>query len=477
MADLTLQNVAYQDTATVRQTARDLYEGADVVKASAGTYLYQETNETDAQFTLRTKRAAYENLPRKIIDWRQGVMFRKEHKREVNGQPDTILDNVDNKGTSAATFFADIAREAAVDGVRFVVIDAPTIPDAGYVSKADEERAGYRPFFESVPANSVLDWAFDVDGSLLWVVIAQTAPDRREHFGEEYTAKTQYKVWTKNDWTLYSDGADEIEKGANNTGVVPVVPFYGVRYTDMAGWPICRPILDHCILLYNKLSDLDWFERLASHPFPVIKSPKKPDKLDTGQGLWIETSPNSGEVDAKYLEISGAGFDSLRQSISDIRVQIVSTMLGQNRKETAQVESVDSQREYKKVLAACLSVDAAGYETSEQICWDIYGKWVGADSPVTVVYNRDYDDTLIDSAMIALLNTLADSSRITTRTLLQTMKEGELLPSEFDVDAELKILESEETKRAASVLASLKEQGEHGDPDALDAGGIDATPL
>jgi hypothetical protein len=470
------QNAAYTATQTIREKARDLYEGADVVKGKGQTYLFKGKNEddiaTNSPYQIRLKRARYENLIRKIITWRQAIMFQKGHSRKVASRLAGLEANADRRNTSAATFFADVARDAQVDGVCFVGVDMPRAAEGQYASAAEEERAGFRPFFEKIPASSVIDWAYDDSMILLWAMICQAAPDRRTGPEDTVKAATQYKLWTRTDWVLYEVGAGnsdtaktEIGRGTNRTGQVPIIPFYGERYVDMAGWPVCRAVLDDCILLYNKQSDLDYFEMLASNPIPVVIAPTKPELLEVGKGLYIKSSPDCGQIEAKYLEITGAGFDSIRQSIADIRAQIYGIMLGQGRKDTAQVESMDAQREYKRILTASLAESLTSYERSETECWRIAEKWVNESTQSEITYNKDLDSTLIDTAVIDTMTAMADAGRLTTRTLLKAAQEGEMLPSDFDLELELEELSKQEATRSAETLAVMKAGNEPGEAD------------
>jgi len=209
------------------------------------------------------------------------------------------------------------------------------------------------------------------------------------------------------------------------------------------------------VLIYNKQSDLDWYESLAAHPIPYIVSPDPPARMDVTRGLHVRPSPDT-TVQIGYLEISGAGFTSLRESIKDLERKIYATALAQAMRDTAQVEAADTQREDRKTFSSSLMAAAQNYERAERECWRLMAAWGKEAGEITITYNRDFDDVLIATEMIATFNALADSGRLTTRTLLRLLQEGERLPADLDIEAELRELDAQNAAAAAATLAQLK---------------------
>jgi len=469
-------NIAYLKTQFQRMRGRDLYEGADTVKMKRTLYLYPEQSElTDndgkmltppmpnIKYDMRWQRACYDNLIQKIINWRQALLFKKAPHRELPQIIEQYADNVDGRGTSTDGFFTQVARDAQIDGIRFVQVDLPELPKTAYVSKADEELAGHRPYFRSIPADYVIDWAFDRQYQPMWVVLRRIKPDTRPLPGIVHVTQFEYVVWRRDIWQVYDQGMHLIDEGVNPAGLVPIIPFYGIRDDeyDWCGWPVCRPVFDHVLLKYNKMSDLDWFERLSSHPTPWIVAPKEPVVLDVSRGIWIP-SEEGRSSSIGLLETTGTGFNSLRESISRLEASVMSTMLAQSKKDSGQVESADTQRESKRMLTASLKSVSHDYERSELKCWHAMLALLNASeqsSAVSVQYNRDFDDTMIDSAMVNMMTQLVSDGMLMPRTLLRIMVDAELLPADFDIDQELKDLEQKSTQEALETLKALRSMG------------------
>ncbi len=455
-------------TAALRTMGRHLYDGDAAVKAESTAYLYQDKNEDDTDYDLRLSRAVLDPYVEKIIAARQAVLWRRLPERDMPATLEPFLEDVDRKGTPADVFFRDVSTDAQVDGVHWVLVDMPRAPEAGYPSLGAEQQAGHRPFMQHVPATSVIDWEVNrSDLQLEWAVVKETYDQPRVTAGVEITQVNRWKVWTRTGWTLYELQADEkhkdklqyvvIDEGLNTSGVVPLVPFLGIRHTDYSGYPVARSIFPHVLAIYNKLSDMDWFERLSAHPIPWMASPEPPTKLDVAKGLHFRTQAGSPDPRIGYLETSGTGFQSLRTSISELKASIYAIALAQARKESAQIQSAESQREDRRIFNEGLRGYSAHLEAQEFRCWQIAAAFIGESGEISITYNADYDDTAIETAMITTLSSLVDADIITRKTLLQQLVRGEVVELDGTVDEELAAVDNEaKTRGAEQAAAAMK---------------------
>lgn len=454
------QHPDYQVTADARTRSRDLYEGWRAVKPKKTAYLFQEPREKDDDYAIRLKRAVVDNWVERIVQARQAVLFRKFVNRALPARLADIEEDVDRAGNSAEVFFQEVARQAQIDGIRWVAIDMPVAPEGGYLSQAAETAARHRPFFESIPAENVIDWEVGPDGDLVWAVIRLGVPTPRMSAGLPYETIPKWKVWYRNGWEVIVEGekGPMLESsGPNTSGVVPLIPFFGVKHTDYSGWPVVSLLLEHIILIYNKRSDLDRSERIAAHPTPVVMSPEKFEILDMSNGIWINTSKAAGvPVDVKILETSGVAFDSIRTSIGQLEYTIRAHALAQAKRDSAQVESADSQREYKEHFNSSIRSASVLYEASERQCWEIAALWSGESGAIEVTYNRDFDDSAIEDTMIFRLYELAGGRPVITRkTLLEALQRGEVIDPELDPEEELKRLDAEDGAVSQAFAKSL----------------------
>ena len=462
----------YLETQASRVKSRDLYDGTAAVQEKGETYLFREANESDEDYELRLKRAVVDNYVELIVMARQSILFRKVPAREIPEKLRPFESNVDRRGTPAQVFFAEVAKQAQIDGIAWVAVDMPQAPlsptgEVAFRSRKDEVSADHRPFMELIPGANVLDWSVDQQGRLEWLVVKQTSIAERVP-GDVAETVNQWKIWTPTTWTLYQESTAEQKKAADDTGYslvsqgthqlgrIPVIPFLGIRHTDYSGWPVAESILDHIILIYNKASDLDWFERLVSHPIPYLIGPNKLERMNSGAGIWIDPGTESSKVELGFLEVTGASFDGLRTSIANLEAKILLISLAQSQRAGAQVQSQDSQREYRKIFASSLNTASIGYESGEKQAWDLMARWLGDTSDAAdIQYSRDFDDQNIETAMVSALSDLVMNDILSMETFLEVLKRGECLPTDLDVEQELARIRERDSRRTQETVLAI----------------------
>ena len=459
--DLDLKHADYTESQDLREKARTLFAGEAAVMAAKTTYLFKTANETTADYDIRLARAYYKNWSDTIITARQSLLWRKGPTRTLPDAITEYIDDVDNGGLQADTFFANVLQDAQVDGLHFVLVDKSRIPE-GTISKLDEKNAGVRTYFRSIAASNVYDWNIGADGKLLWAIIAQSTPSEERQPGQEGATINERLVWDRQNWTLYQNVDDEWQETASavhGLGFVPLVPFYGNRLRMLRGEPITKDILQHVIALYNKSSDRDFAEFLCNNPKLWIVSQAKPAVIPAGSsnGVWLPAIQGI-EQSLNYLEPSGVGIEASRKSEYDIVRSIVETGLRQARRDTAQVQAADSIKAERREFSSSLVTVATLAERAEQQCWEFWAAWDGITATpetLAVSYNTDFDDDMITAEMMDRLSTMVSAGQLTNDTQLRILAEGEALPDDFDVDEEVKKLQSSASADTAAILASI----------------------
>jgi len=274
----------------------------------------------------------------------------------------------------------------------------------------------------------------------------------------------QWKIWTKYGWFVYQEldakkGPKLIDMGIHELGVVPLVPFYGIKYSDCIGLPAAYGVLDHIISLYNKESLADRYEEVSCHPIPYTIGPKPPAKIDTGKGIHLPTIPDHPIPHIGFLEPNGSSLQIIRDSRIDLRYRIISIALGRARKETAQVQSGESIKQDRKIFSGELVNASIGYEQSEKRCWQIFALWLElvksideADSLIRISYNRDFEDEMFDPSLITTLRELVLGEMLPLRTFLELLVSGEILPAGTNVEELLEVLHKEMAEREYGVF-------------------------
>ncbi len=463
--DLDQKHAFYLKLEPERCKSRDLFEGPTVVKARAQEYLFKTANETATQYELRLRRAVYDNWVEVVVASRMALQWRKAPIRELPPKLAELVADVDGLLTDADTFFMTQCENSSVDGLSCVMVDQPPPPpvEGRPASKLEEEAAGVRPYFFALMAEDVLDWAWGKDHELDYAVVVRQVVDKPGP-GLGSVCHDQRLVWKRDVWELYeleNQGEGEstvkvwtmIDAGANPIGKVPLVPFYGRKVQTGYGRPVTVDILDHAISIYNKFSDRDFSEFMTNNPIPYVIAPDNPGNLSVagGAGLWL-SSRGQAQVACGYLEPSGKGVDSSRTSERDLIRRIFEISLRQMKKDTAQVESAESQRQGQAVFVGSLSSTATTMEESEIQVWELAALWMkDSEAEIEIEYNRDYQDATITAEMVTAFSYMVEKHQLSVETFLEILKAGEVLPTDTVVSEELSRIEADRDKAASSM--------------------------
>lgn len=466
-----LVNPEHAAFATSRETSADLFAGRSVVKAAGDRYLFRSVREPDDWFAWRLKRAVYTNWLRAVIEARDALLWRKSPVRE--GLPPVLearLLNVDRKRNSADAFFRDRCIRAEVDGVSFVLVNRPPAASAA-VSRAEEQALDGTAYFEPVSAADMLDWSVGDDGALEWCVIKRDGYAPRQ---PGIKPKPIYRrlVWTRKEIAVFErlgksgDFAQVGEAALNPIGAVPVVPFYGARVDSNVwglGLPIGEDILNHCLDIYNSMSDAQAAMFLSCNPIFVTITPERhvPQEIDAthGKSLALVSTPGGGTVDAKWLEIGGAGIQVVLAHVGGTVRTIYEIALRQAKRDTAQVQAADSMREDQRVFRASLATVSKSREESEAECWRFAALWESVTEEqadrIAISYKKDFDDRMIEAQMLDAISRLAEGGIVSRRTIFEdVIKRGEIVSSDRSWEEEQEVIAREREDAAMPGFAA-----------------------
>jgi hypothetical protein len=296
----------------------------------AGTlYLPKESAEEAADYKRRKEMSFLTNFFKKSVKAMAGRLF--EEKVNIVDAPafDRFSENVDLEGRNIHRFGYDFTKFLLRDGLRFIVVDAPT--SEGVKTAADERAAGIRPYFVEVDVRKVLGLKYIAVGGQR--VITQFRYTENVSIEEDrFTQKTieqiriiepnlisLYRKDTKGNWVLYDEIITSID-------FVPVVPVYAGRQGFMDFEP---PLLDTAWLNvehWQKGSDQSNILHVARVPI-LHHAGHNPEYDSAGNATQIIIGPNSvvndRDVNAKlsYVEHSGAAVGAGRQDIIDIEAR------------------------------------------------------------------------------------------------------------------------------------------------------------
>ena len=398
------------DHVTIRRN-RDIYDGL-AKKDAIGRYLFKSEAERNGSYAERIRRGAYINLAAPVADLFSAVATGDVNRSGVAGIAglELMLKNCDRMGNSPDTFFRRVCGQASPIGAHFVLVDMTrTENPAANVREAAE--LGLIPYFISIPAEDLYSWDFDDDGGLSYIIrrgVRHVSSGPLTSFGEIHTRE----VWTRTGWQrLESKNGKDFEltgEGAHPCGEVPVVPFlFEEGESPMVGLSVFDDVAENIIQLFNCWSEYDKSLSYSSNPMMIVKG-IDPDSIQKMiQASDTAIASEKPDMDAKYVETSGASFAAKLAQIEAAVKYITNVSLRRTRPDSASAVSAESKREDNRELVALMRDFAARMQESERKCWQLAGRWIGLPEDVIegmqVAYEVRYDSDEVSEGTIQTL--------------------------------------------------------------------------
>lgn len=220
---------AYEESVEHWKFLEDTYEGG---REWFSDNVFRYIKEGDQEYGDRIKRAYRFNHSREVVDLINKYLFKQPIFRNETDAPSSVKDfwkKATKSGLTIKDFARQVSKKTSMLGRVGIVVDMTT-PKTAVVSKADEKKAGLRTYAYMVSPQQLLDYSFDEDGALNWVLIRECARDDADPFESSGEEKDRYRLWTKTGWTLYEEQQEgrkkvvkKIDAGQHDLGVVPVI--------------------------------------------------------------------------------------------------------------------------------------------------------------------------------------------------------------------------------------------------------------
>lgn len=192
------------------------------------SHIFKYVKEGTQDFEDRRERAYRFNHSREVVDLITKYLFKQNVERSEDAP-----EGVKHFWKKATKFGADIqdlakqiAKNTSIYGRVGIVIDNERIEEK-VLSKADEKAKKIHPYAYIVTPQQMLDYAFDENGGLLWILISEIVRDDKDPFTSSGREEEQFRLWTKDSWYVIRKNSQKkyeiAESAEHNLGVVPVV--------------------------------------------------------------------------------------------------------------------------------------------------------------------------------------------------------------------------------------------------------------
>ncbi len=432
------------------KACRDASEGQYAVHNAGSLYLPRLSGQDDADYNAYRGRALFYEATGRTIQGLSGMIFRKPPEIEHGGMED-FNDDVTLQGDSLRSFAEDMTGEILEVGRAGVLVEYPKNDTAG-LTLAQAQSLNMRPYFLKYTAESIRNWKtsrINNKSQLSEIRLSETV---EEIAGEFETAiidqirvldldegKYRVRVYRQNqkkEWVLFEEPYYPVKNGAF-LNYIPFV-FFSVNGTNS---DIEKPPLNGLVNInlshYKTTADLEHGAHFTGLPTALITGiqPNDTDKQEFKIGsstAWLFSNP---DADAKYLEFTGQGLNALVERLKSkegMMAALGAQMLApeSRRNESTETASMRHMGE-NSILANIAQAISEGLNR----CLEIASEWMGV-TPAEIELNRDFLPTSMTPQMLTALVTTWQNGGISSQTLFDNLKSGDIISHDKDFDEE-----------------------------------------
>jgi hypothetical protein len=368
---------------------------------------------------------------------------------------DACFENIDLAGRDLENWSQDVLFAAIRDSLTFVVVGYPVIPDAGQLSKAQEQARGARPYLIHVSIKNVISWFSHLENGkhVLDEFRYYETTESKNQWAVASTKKIRVltpgfvQVFAQNtseEWVAESDPIPVTLKE------VPVVCLYAKRTGFFTGVPPLETLAWKNVEHWQSSSDQRNILHIARVPIKFGKMLDLEEDGNGGEKLKISASTiltsGQAEGDLKYVEHSGKAIESGEKDITNIEDQMRRIAGEMLTSESGDETATKTRREGKEGGSRLRSI-AKRLEDGLEECLRLMCAWTGKATTGTLAVNMDWDEEQVSDALMATLTTGAQAGVVSQKTYSWNLKEAGRFPEDWSVEDELEEIERENLSR------------------------------
>lgn len=383
-----------------------------------------------------------------------------------------LFDNINLEGHSLQSFTKTLFTEALDGGCAGLFVEYPKAEENA--SRADEIRAGYRPYFVVIPNRDILGWNSEVTSVTLGdktiygrkltslrikdVEIVQSDQDEfesvqlpvvRVYDFDGLSDKVRYRKFVMRTEADQKDGKYRQEESSYlSVETIPFAPVYG---GPIESYMVARPLLlDVARLnLYHWSSSADLANQLHLSAVPKLvisgasgqvdfeNSPDKCIILDSpdARAEWLGAPMDGAEVSMKNLQSIEEGMEKL-------------AAVAMSPSQTAQAESGFSKLLDRAQSDSLLAVLVQGLEEALNIGIQLASEY-WSEVPVKASISKDFIPTKLHSQQILAYTELWKEGTFSHEMFLHMLEVGDIFDGipNFDIEEEISKVKSEQKEK------------------------------
>ena len=430
--------------------------GTQYFRYNASTFLPQEPQELEDAWHRRVSHATFAPYTVRIAEQAAGLILRKPvqfQPQETGGEvdpywEDVFAENCDGFGTDINAFARRLAISSLLYGHAGVLCDFSAREPAPNLQAQRE--SGNAPYFIEVDAKQIIGWRMEGDSPLSpvqQVRISEMVTVPFGEFGERVIR--QIRVHERGSYRVYRRSNDEAsdtsgwyiyEQGTTSLDVIPLSVTYSQKIAEFTSKPPLLSIANLNISHAQRNADLQHSLHVSAMPIMVLKGF---DDADDPVGLSVNNAillPPEG--DCFMVEPASQSFQAQSDYLNKLEEQMSSLGISTLFSQKMGAETAESKRLSRTDSDSLLSIVSKDLEQALQRAIDIAAEFMSLEPP-KVVLSRDFNLQELDAQQVSSYMQLWQNNAITQQTLLEMMKQGEILPN-IDVEEEVEMTSQEQ---------------------------------
>jgi hypothetical protein len=368
-------------------------------KTSGNLFIHPKERYED--YVERLEMSYYYNFCAPIIDIYTDHLFKQSINTDfgdIENEVNERSENIDNKGGSIGEVRKEIADLAQVYGHIFVVTDSLRF-EGKIATKADVLDNGLLPYFTIHHPQNVINWSLDEFGRPYWVVLRETLDGNIDPFNynRNDSGTTQYRLWTRQEWVLFNEKYEEVNRGVHGLGVVPITCIFDKQSKKVRNFLGISAIADIAFIardVYNSCSELKQILRDQTFAFLAVQgNSSEYDALSVGtsKGLLYPPERNVPQYVSPPTGNAEVYFKHIDRQVSKI-FQLAKLEGGsvQAPEQSAVMQSGVSKAWDFNQTNSALSKKAGNLEDGETKLWQTYAAWLDKEFDGSVQYPHEF---------------------------------------------------------------------------------------
>jgi len=432
--------------------------GTRKMRCEGQLYLPQWPAEEDSAYDTRRKTATLFPAWKRTVGVMSGKPFSEPLSlKDADTRIEKYAEDIDQQGRNLHSFASGVLREAIAYGLNGILVGYPDASGKRFRNRADEERAGLRPYWRHVKHGEILGWmAEQIDGVMQFTQLRLLETYEEQDGPFNVVCKPQVRVLYPGRWEIWREVAPvktpqrgnvaspksqwrKVAEGRTTIGVIPFVPVYGTRKDFMIGEAPLIELAHLNVKHWQSQSDQDTILHAARVPILAIIGADDQTQLVVGASTAVKLPM---EADMKWVEHTGAAIDAGQQSIAALEEQMIQSgaeLLVKKPGDRSATESANDAEGNKSDLQRI----AENFEDALDQALVLTAMWIGSDKPGTVDLFDDYGAATLSDASAQLVLNLQQNGLVTKATALNELKRRGVLSADLDTEAEIAAAEEE----------------------------------